>query len=60
MIPVNPRIKETLSEIALYFNKSDYTVDKLIMREASGDYTRIEFSGKKLNQNVPDAKFIIP
>ena len=60
MIPVNPRIKETLSEISLYFNKSDYTVDKLIMREASGDYTRIEFSGKKLNQNVPDAKFIIP
>ena len=60
MIPVNPRIKETLSEIALYFNKSDYTVDKLIMREASGDYTRIEFSGKKINQNVPDAKFIIP
>ncbi|MCX6284794.1 MAG: outer membrane lipoprotein carrier protein LolA [Bacteroidetes bacterium] len=60
MIPVNLRIKETLSEIILYFNKSDYTVDKLIMREVSGDYTRIEFSGKKINQNVPDAKFNIP
>jgi len=60
MIPVNPRIKETLSEISLYFNKTDYTVDKLIMREVSGDYTRVEFSGKKINQSVPDAKFIIP
>ncbi|MEI7490968.1 MAG: outer membrane lipoprotein carrier protein LolA [Bacteroidota bacterium] len=60
MVPVSARIKETLSEIILYFNKSDYTVDKLIMREVSGDYTRIEFSGKKINQNVPDAKFNIP
>jgi len=60
MIPVNLKIKETLSEIQLYFNKSDYTVDKLIMREVSGDYTRIEFSGKKINQDVPDAKFSIP
>jgi len=60
MIPLSPRIKETLSEVILFFNKSDYTVDKLVMREASGDYTRIDFSGKKINQNVPDAKFVIP
>lgn len=60
MVPVNLRIKETLSEIILYFNKTDYTVDKFVMREVSGDYTRIEFSGKKINQNVPDAKFNIP
>ncbi len=60
MIPLNPRIRETLSEIVLFFNKSDYTVDKLIMREVSGDYTNIEFSGKKINQNIPDAKFNIP
>jgi len=60
MIPVNFRIKEILSEINLFFNKTDYTVDMLIMREVSGDYTRIEFIGKKLNQNIPDAKFAIP
>lgn len=60
MIPQNLRIKETLSEIILYFNKSDYTVDRLVMREVSGDYTSIEFNGKKINQNIPDAKFSIP
>ncbi|MCX6281287.1 MAG: outer membrane lipoprotein carrier protein LolA [Bacteroidetes bacterium] len=60
MIPVNLKIKETLSEIILYFSKSDYTVDKLVMREVSGDYTHIEFSEKKINQNISDAKFTIP
>jgi len=60
LIPLNQRIKEALSEIVLFFNKSDYSVDKLMMREVSGDYTRIEFSEKKINKNIPDAKFIIP
>jgi len=60
LVPMNLKIKETLSEIILSFNKSDYTVDRLVLREVSGDYTRIDFSGKKINQNVPDAKFIIP
>ncbi len=60
MVPLSPRIKETLSEIILYFNKNDYTVDKLVMREVSGDYTKIEFSDRKVNQDISDAKFIIP
>jgi outer membrane lipoprotein-sorting protein len=60
LAPLNPKLRETLSEIVLFFNKSDYTVEKLILREASGDYTRIEFSAKKINQNIPDAKFAIP
>ena len=60
LIPQNLKIKETLSEIILYFNKSDFTVDKLVMREVSGDYTSIEFGSKKINQNIPDAKFSIP
>ncbi len=60
MVPLSPRIKETLSEIILYFNKNDYTVDKLVMREVSGDYTKIEFSDRKVIQDISDAKFIIP
>jgi outer membrane lipoprotein-sorting protein len=60
LVPKNPRIKETLSEIILYFNKSDYTVEKLMLREVSGDYTSIEFSGKKINQNIENEKFTIP
>lgn len=60
LVPKNPRIKETLSEIILYFNKSDYTVEKLVLREVSGDYTSIEFSSKKINQNFGNEKFAIP
>ena len=60
LIPLSPRLKETLSEIVLYFNKTDFMVEKLILRESSGDYTKIEFRGKKMNTNIPDEKFIIP
>jgi len=60
LVPVNQKLKETISEITLFFNKSDYTVEKLVMREASGDYTRIEFMSKKINLKIPDEKFAIP
>jgi len=60
LVPVNQKLRETISEITLYFSKSDYTVEKLVMREASGDYTRIEFVSKKINQLIPDEKFAIP
>jgi len=30
------------------------------MREASGDYTSIEFMSKKINQNIADEKLAIP
>jgi len=59
LIPVNPKLKESLSEIWLYFNKTDYTVDKLDLRESSGDYTRITFIAKKLNPLLSDEKFSV-
>jgi len=59
LIPLNPKLKESLGEIWLYFNKSDFMVEKLEMRDASGDYTRITFSSKKINQTIPDEKFAL-
>jgi len=59
LIPVNPKLKESLSEIWLNFNKTDYTVDKLDLRESSGDYTRITFIAKKLNPLLSDEKFSV-
>ncbi|MCK9422862.1 MAG: outer membrane lipoprotein carrier protein LolA [Bacteroidales bacterium] len=58
LFPQSPKLKETLNEIDLFFNKTDNTVEQLIMREASGDYTRIEFHSKKLNQPIADEKFL--
>ncbi len=57
LIPQNPKIRETLREIVIFFDKRDLTVDRLFMREASGDYTRIIFRDKKINQHVDDALF---
>jgi outer membrane lipoprotein-sorting protein len=30
------------------------------MVEPSGDYTRIDFSGEKINTSIPDEKFLVP
>lgn len=57
--PLNAKIKESVGEIWLYFNKTDFTVDKLEMHESSGDYTRITFLSKKTNQAIPDEKFTL-
>jgi len=59
LIPKNQKVRETLSEIVIYFNKRDMTVDRLIMRESSGDYTRITFSGKKINMPVDEKVFTL-
>ncbi|HNY03828.1 MAG TPA: outer membrane lipoprotein carrier protein LolA [Bacteroidales bacterium] len=54
-----PRLKETLDWIDIWFNRNDFTVDRLEMHEAGGDVTRITFSDKKLNQPIADEKFVV-
>jgi outer membrane lipoprotein-sorting protein len=55
--PLAPQLKEYLSEIRIFFDKTDMTVSGLEMEELSGDYTKITFTGKKLNTDIPDEKF---
>jgi len=59
LVPLQSRLRESLSEIWLYFNKEDYSVDKLDLRESSGDYTRIIFKSKKLNLPLSDEIFSV-
>lgn len=59
MIPVNKIMKDFFKSINVYIDKKDMTVYRLDMNEPSGDYTKIEFSGKKINQNIGDEKFIV-
>ncbi len=54
-----PRLKESLDEIIIWFDRADYSVDRLDMREAGGDVTRITFSEKKMNQPIADEKFVV-
>jgi outer membrane lipoprotein-sorting protein len=57
--PLKPELKSYLSEIWLVFDRTTYLVKKLEMHESSGDYTRIEFTGIRLNQPISDEKFTV-
>jgi outer membrane lipoprotein-sorting protein len=59
LIPQTPEMKEFLSEIQLYFNKTDYSVNEIKMLEQSGDFTLIKFNNKKLNVVIPNSKFTV-
>ncbi len=57
--PLASNLKEYLSEISIFFDKDDFSVTRLEMHEPSGDYTNIDFSGERINTNLPDEKFIV-
>jgi len=58
--PLESTLKDYISEIKIYFDKNDLSVTRFEMNEPSGDYTIIEFSGKKENAIIPDEKFFVP
>ncbi len=58
--PLDENMKEFLSKIHLFINKKDMTVDELLMLEKSGDYTRIRFINKRLNEEIPQHTFDLP
>ena len=58
--PLEATLKEYLSEIWIFFDKKDLIVTRLEMHEPSGDDTKIDFTGTKINTPIPDAKFLVP
>jgi outer membrane lipoprotein-sorting protein len=58
--PIAQNLKEYLSEIRIWFDKNDLSVTRIEMQEPSGDYTRIDFTGKKINTHLSDEKFLVP
>lgn len=59
MEPMAEQMKNFISEIELFFDKSDLTVNKIILHEPNADYTIIQFFNKQINSNVPDEAFNI-
>jgi len=57
MVPADPKMREFLEEINLYFDKKDLTVSRLKMMEQGGDFTVVNFTGKKVNAGIPDQQF---
>jgi outer membrane lipoprotein-sorting protein len=57
--PLSAKLKESLSEIVIFFDKSDFSVTRIEMYEPNKDCTRISFTGKKFNLAIPDEKFVV-
>jgi len=60
LTPLDENMKEFLSKVRLLINADDFTVDELYMIEKSGDYTRIRFINKRLNEEIPQHTFDLP
>lgn len=59
MVPKKKEVLSVLSEISLFFDKTDMTVSKIKMQESSDDFTLIVFKNKKQNINISDEAFIL-
>ncbi len=57
--PIQSMTKKFVKTIDILVEKSDYTVSQIKMNEPSGDYTKIEFSTKKLNLGISRDKFTL-
>lgn len=57
LVPKSDAMKKMLSEVQIWFNKTDMTVSGINMVESGGDYTKIDFINKKLNTQVAVEKF---
>jgi outer membrane lipoprotein-sorting protein len=60
LTPLDENMKQFLTGIRLFINKNDYSADELLMLEQSGDYTRIRFINKRLNEDIPEHIFDLP
>jgi outer membrane lipoprotein-sorting protein len=52
-------MKEIISTMEIYFAKEDLMVEEIILMESQVDYTRIIFSGRKINEAIADSVFSI-
>lgn len=57
LVPKAEAMHKMLNEVQIWFNHSDLTVSRITMLESGGDYTKIDFTNKKLNTDVPIEKF---
>lgn len=59
LTPVSQKIQESLQRIVMFFNRKNFTVDRLEMHETAGDCTIINFTDKHINQPISDEKFFL-
>ncbi len=52
-------LKGVISKIKIRINKSDFSVDQVIMYEEQDDFTEINFINKQFNEVLPDHLFTV-
>jgi len=57
--PLEAQLKEVIAEMEIYFSKSDWMAEEIVMRESEADYTQIRFSQRSSNEVLPDAIFSV-
>ncbi len=59
LTPNKKEIANFITTIKIYFNKTDFSVSKVIMVETEQDYTQIVFKNKSVNTQLDDSIFNI-
>lgn len=57
LVPLDETMKEVISTMEIYFDKSDLAVAEVLMKESEKDYTVITFIDKKINEPIEEAVF---
>jgi len=57
LVPLDETMKEVLSTMEIYFDKSDLAVAEVVMKESENDYTVITFIDKKINEAIEESVF---
>ena len=57
LTPKEEQLKNFLKGIDIYFDKEDYSVERVKLIEPGDDYTLITFENKRMNEDIVDEKF---
>lgn len=57
LTPIDQQLGDFIETVEVYFDKDEYIVSETIMYEPGGDYTKIVFENKQLNDQIDNLIF---
>lgn len=57
LIPQDEAMKAYISDVEIYFEKSDFAVSTIKITESTGDFTKILFKQRKFNEPIDETTF---
>jgi outer membrane lipoprotein-sorting protein len=59
LIPKSKELKQYYKKLDLYISKESFLIEKMAMKETSGDETVMDFKNIKINNEIPDEAFFV-